>query len=76
MSVERTSKLKMRPSVAVVVKDTFTEFFLSDIRKSVVLQMQKEVANKIRQLDGKGRWQNGWRSMILVRIRKVMSFLY
>jgi len=53
MSVERISKLKMRPSVAVVIKDTFTEFFISDIRRSVVLQMQKEVANKIRQLDGK-----------------------
>lgn len=52
MSVEINDRLKLRPSVAVVSNGDVTEFFLSDIRKSIVLRMQEEVAKLLFGLDG------------------------
>ena len=52
MSVEINDRLKLRPSVAVVSNDDVTEFFLSDIRKTIVLRMQQEVAKLLFGLDG------------------------
>ncbi|GAA6530430.1 hypothetical protein LPYR103PRE_24030 [Segatella asaccharophila] len=49
----RSDILKLRPSVAVVANDDFTEFFLSDIRKSVTLKMDKNVSTMLFSLDGK-----------------------
>lgn len=52
MSVEINDRLKLRPSVAVVSNGDVTEFFLSDIRKTIVLRMQEEVAQLLFGLDG------------------------
>ena len=52
MSVEKSDILKLRPSVAVVVHKNFTEFFLTDLRKSFVLQMDESVAQFIYLLKG------------------------
>lgn len=53
MSVEINDRLKLRPSVAVVSNGDMTEFFLSDIRKTIVLRMQEEVTKLLFDLDGK-----------------------
>lgn len=52
MSVEINDRLKLRPSVAVVSNGDVTEFFLSDIRHSIALRMQKEVTQLLFGLDG------------------------
>lgn len=53
MSVEIYDRLKLRPSVAVVSNGDVTEFFLSDIRHSITLRMQKEVVQLLFGLNGK-----------------------
>lgn len=53
MSVEINDRLKLRPSVAVVSNEDVTEFFLSDIRHTIVLRMQKEVAALLFELNGR-----------------------
>lgn len=53
MSVEVNDRLKLRPSVAVVSNGDVTEFFLSDIRRTIVLRMQKEVSSLLFGLNGK-----------------------
>ncbi len=51
-SVERNDIVKLRPSVAVVSNDDVTEFFLSDLRKSIILKMDKKVSSMLFHLDG------------------------
>mgnify|MGYP003403742127 FL=1 len=58
-SVDVTDILKLRPSVAVVVKDHFTEFFLTDIRKSISLQMAPDTAKMLFGLNGEVK-VGGW----------------
>lgn len=53
MSVGINDRLKLRPSVAVVTNGEVTEFFLSDIRHSIALRMQKEVTKLLFGLDGR-----------------------
>ncbi len=53
MSVGINDSLKLRPSVAVVSNGDVTEFFLSDIRKTIVLRMDKEVTKLLFGLNGK-----------------------
>lgn len=52
-SVGLTSCLKLRPSVAVVTQENYTEFFLSDIRKAVSLSLNPKISNLLFSLDGK-----------------------
>lgn len=53
MSVEINDRLKLRPSVAVVSNGDVTEFFLSDIRKTIVLRMEENVTKLLHGLNGK-----------------------
>lgn len=53
MSVEINDRLKLRPSVAVVSNGDVTEFFLSDIRKTIVLRMEEDVVKLLFDFDGK-----------------------
>lgn len=50
--MDQNSKLKLRPSVAIVAKDEFTEFFLSNIRKSIILKVDISVSDLLFELDG------------------------
>lgn len=50
--MDQYSKLKLRPSVALVIKDGFTEFFLSNIRKSVLLKLDQSISKMLFELDG------------------------
>lgn len=52
MSVEIKDKLKLRPSVAVVAHSDITEFFLSNIRKSISLKVDPLISNLLFELDG------------------------
>ncbi len=52
MSVELNDRLKLRPSVAVTSNLGLTEFFLSNIRKTIALQMKEDVVNLLFELDG------------------------
>lgn len=50
--VDKNSILKLRPSVAVVSQKEVTEFFLSDIRKSVILEMDSRIAKMLFKFNG------------------------
>jgi len=50
--VDKYSKLKLRPSVAIVAKSEYTEFFLSNIRKSIILKIDPSVSDYLFELDG------------------------
>lgn len=46
-------KYKLRPSVAVVELDNMIEFFLSNIRRSIVLKVNTDLKNFLFKFDGK-----------------------
>lgn len=50
--MDQLSKPKLRPSVAIVAKIEYTEFFLSNIRKSIVLKMDASISDLLFELDG------------------------
>lgn len=52
MSVTKNDIIKLRPSVAVVAHLNLTEFFLTNIRKSVNLEMNKDVSKLLFQFNG------------------------
>lgn len=53
MSVDKNNILKLRPSVAVVIKPEITEFFLTNLRKSITLGMNQAVSELLFQFNGK-----------------------
>ena len=52
LAVDRYSKLKLRPTVAVVTTEEHTEFFRSDIRTSLSLKIHPEISPLLFSLDG------------------------
>jgi molybdopterin-synthase adenylyltransferase len=50
--VDPNSILKLRPSVAVSVREDFVEFFMSNIRKSVTLKLQSSAVDILFELNG------------------------
>lgn len=52
LAVGRFSKLKLRPTIAVVIGEKRTEFFRSDIRTSLTLKIQPEISKLLFSLDG------------------------
>ncbi|WP_312176740.1 ThiF family adenylyltransferase [Chryseobacterium sp.] len=50
--MDQFSKLRLRPSVAIVAKNEYTEFFLSNIRKSIVIKMDASISDFLFELDG------------------------
>lgn len=52
LAVDRYSKLKLRPTVAVVTTEERTEFFRSDIRTSLSLKIHPEISPLLFSLDG------------------------
>lgn len=51
-AVDLCSKLKLRPTIAVVTMEDRTEFFRSDIRTSLSLRIQPEISKLLFSLDG------------------------
>jgi molybdopterin/thiamine biosynthesis adenylyltransferase len=74
MFVEIKDRLKLRPSVAVVIKDNITEFFLSDIRKSYRIQCQSTVAKLLFELNGSITLRD-WLSMKKLNDEEISDFL-
>lgn len=52
LAVDRYSKLKLRPTVAVVTTEERTEFFRSDIRTALSLKIHPEISPLLFSLDG------------------------
>ena len=52
-SVQLFDHLKLRASVAVVGHENYTEFFLTDIRTTITISLQAQVADMLFSLDGK-----------------------
>ena len=60
--MEKNSILKLRPSVAVVIHEEVTEFFLSNIRKSIHLKINPELSRLLFELTGNISIQNFFES--------------
>ncbi|WET48155.1 ThiF family adenylyltransferase [Chryseobacterium indologenes] len=78
--MDQLSKLKLRPSVAIVAKSEYTEFFLSNIRKSIVLKMNVSISDLLFELDGSkttSEWvaQKGFNTNEKNDLGKLLSFL-
>lgn len=78
--MDKNSILKLRPSVAVVTSVRRCEFFLSDIRKSLNLELDEQVARMLLNFDGSItilEWMkmNNIDTVHLAEILKLLKFL-